>query len=112
MTINDRIRDSREKQRMTLEEVAKIVGVGKPTILKYETGAITNIPSDKIELLAKAFDVTPAYLMGWEDEQKNSSDPKAAAIEKLSKVASQLSPEHIELLTQHAQFLQGSQKGK
>lgn len=53
---------------MTLEEVAKIVGVTRQTILKYENGLISNIPSDKIELLAKALRTSPAYIMGWADD--------------------------------------------
>ena len=32
---------------------------------KYENGIITNIPSNKIEAIAKALEITPAYLMGW-----------------------------------------------
>jgi len=52
---------------MTLEEVAKVVGVTRATIQKYENGIISNIPSDKIELLALALKTTPAYLMGWEE---------------------------------------------
>lgn len=58
---------------MTLEDVAKIVGVTRQTIQKYESGIIPNIPSDKIELLASALETTPSYLMGWEDKQKEVS---------------------------------------
>jgi hypothetical protein len=42
---------------------------------KYENDVITNIPSDKIELMAQALRTTPAYIMGWDDldrEQKVS----------------------------------------
>ena len=35
-------------------------------------GIITNIPSDKIEVLAEIYNTTPAYLMGWDEpNQKN-----------------------------------------
>lgn len=51
---------------MTLEELAEKVGTSKQTIQRYESGKISNIPSDKIELLAKYLDTTPAKLMGWE----------------------------------------------
>ncbi len=52
---------------MTLEEVASHVGVSRQTLSRYETGVIGNIPSDKVEALAKALRTTPAFLMGWED---------------------------------------------
>ena len=67
LTIGERIKKLREQNRLTLEEVANYLGIGRPTVFKYETGAVTNIPSDKIELLARLFNVSPAYLMGWEE---------------------------------------------
>lgn len=69
MTIGDRIREKRKVKRYTLEQLAEEVGVTKSTILKYENGSIA-IPSDKIEKLAKSLNVSPAYLMGWTEENK------------------------------------------
>lgn len=69
MSIGENIRRCRRDLDMTLEEVAIKVGVTRATIQKYENGIISNIPSDKIELLAKALRTTPAYLMGWETPQ-------------------------------------------
>lgn len=66
MTLGSRIKALRQDLEMTLEDVALKVGVTRATIQKYENGIIGNIPSDKIELLAKALNTTPAYLMGWE----------------------------------------------
>ena len=62
-----KIKELRQKKGMTLEQVAQIVGVGKSTVRKWETGMIANMRRDKIDLLAKAFGVKPSYLMGWED---------------------------------------------
>lgn len=67
MAIGDKIKSARLGARMTLEDVAQKVGVTRQTVQKYESGIVSNIPSDRIELLAKALGVTPAYLMGWED---------------------------------------------
>ena len=58
----------RKKHNLTLEEVAKVVGVGKSTVRKWENGIISNMRRDKIALLAKALHTTPSDLMGWEDE--------------------------------------------
>ena len=71
MTIGDRMKARRLKLKLTQEDVAFVVKVTKQTIQKYENNIITNIPSDKIELLAKALNCSPAYLMGWEDEQND-----------------------------------------
>lgn len=69
MGLNENIKTKRIEKRMTLEKLANQVGVSRQTIQRYESGVITNIPSEKIELIAKALDVTPGYLMGWEDEK-------------------------------------------
>ena len=63
-----RIKALRQKKGLTLEQVADVVGVGKSTVRKWETGMIANMRRDKIADLAKALGTTPAYLMGWEDE--------------------------------------------
>ena len=70
LTIGERIRKTRKARKMTLEELAVSVGTSKQTIQRYETGIISNIPSDKIEKISETLSVSPGYLMGWE-EQKN-----------------------------------------
>ena len=68
----NKIKELRKSKNMTLEDVGKIVGVGKSTVRKWETGMIENMRRDKIADLARALDTTPAYLMGWEEEQKKN----------------------------------------
>lgn len=63
-----KIKDLRLANDMTLEQVADIVGVGKSTVRKWETGMIANMRRDKIAALAKALHTTPEYLMGWSTE--------------------------------------------
>ncbi len=62
-----KIKELRLARGMTLEQVADIVGVGKSTVRKWETGMIANMKRDKIALLAKALGTTPAHLMGWKE---------------------------------------------
>lgn len=62
-----RIKKLRQDRGLTLEQVAEVVGVGKSTVRKWETGMIANMRRDKIADLAKALGTTPAYLMGWEE---------------------------------------------
>ena len=66
----DKIKNLRIQNKMTLEEVGNRIGVSKQTLYKYENNIITNIPSDKIEGLAKIFNVSPALIMGWDDTPK------------------------------------------
>lgn len=66
MAIGDNIKKCRLARDMTLEEVAKMVGISRQTMSRYENGIIGNIPSDKIERMAKAMRVSPGVIMGWE----------------------------------------------
>ncbi len=66
-----RIKQLRKERGLTLENVAAVVGVGKSTVRKWETGMIANMKRDKIASLATALGTTPEYLMGW-DEKKDS----------------------------------------
>lgn len=68
MTKGERIKLKREQRGISQNELALKINVSKQNMYKYENDIITNIPSDKIELIAKALNVSPAYIMGWEDE--------------------------------------------
>ena len=69
LTIGEKIKRLREKHGLTLEQVGAAVGVGKSTVRKWETGMIANMRRDKIASLAAALHTTPAYLMGWEEDE-------------------------------------------
>ena len=68
MTIGERIKQLRTKKNISQVDFADKINVSKQTLYKYENGIVTNIPSDKIEAIAKLFNISPAYLMGWETE--------------------------------------------
>ena len=64
LDVKSRLSQKRKELGLTLEEVGKMVGVGKSTVRKWETGDIENMKRDKIALLAKALNVSPLYIMG------------------------------------------------
>ncbi|AYV93561.1 helix-turn-helix domain-containing protein [Fusobacterium necrophorum subsp. funduliforme] len=72
MDTGKKLKEKRLQLGLTLEEVGKIVGVAKSTVRKWETGDIENMKKDKIVLLAKALHVSPAFIMGLEDEYNNN----------------------------------------
>lgn len=79
--LSRKIRELRLAHGMTLEQVASIVGVGRSTVRKWETGMIANMKRDKISLLAKALSTTPAYLMGWEETAETKKSPSVELTE-------------------------------
>ena len=89
MPISDMLKARRAELDLTLEDVAKIVGVTRATIQKYENGIISNIPSDKIEALAKALKTTPSYLMGWDNDLPDNilPMPHSRRVPRLGQIA-------------------------
>lgn len=73
--LSKKIKQLRLERDMTLEQVATIVGVGKSTVRKWETGMIANMKRDKIALLATALGTTPAHLMGWKEDSEQNTSP-------------------------------------
>lgn len=89
-----KIHELRVSQKLTLEQVANEVGVGKSTVRKWETGMIANMRRDKIAALAKALHTTPEYLMGWSHSNNETPvDPvpgRSPVTEELSELDSQI----------------------
>ena len=61
---------AREAKQITQEELGATCGTTKQSIFKYESGVVTNIPLDRLEKIAVALDVSPAYLMGWDEPEQ------------------------------------------
>lgn len=71
-TVGENILLMRKRLGWTQEELATKMGYkSKSTINKIEMG-INDIPQSKIAKFAEVLGTTPAHLMGWKDEQKNS----------------------------------------
>ena len=83
MTFGEKIKALRLERGMTLEQVGDVVGVGKSTVRKWESGQIANMRRDKIALLAQALGVTPGYLMGWETLNEVHADTIATLEKRL-----------------------------
>ena len=67
MKLYERIKARREYLNMSQEELAKRLGYkSRSTIAKIESGE-NDITQSKIVAFAKALQVEPGYLMGWEE---------------------------------------------
>ncbi|KAB2269805.1 helix-turn-helix domain-containing protein [Staphylococcus epidermidis] len=84
------IKSRRKELNLTLEQVGDLVGVGKSTVRKWETGDIENMKRDKIVKLAKALRVSPSYIMGIEEEQPQIETLPVKKIPVVSKISAGL----------------------
>ena len=65
MTFGERLRQLRDENNMSLDDVAKSIGMTRPTIYRYEKGLIENVPPENVHKLANLFGVSRPYIMGW-----------------------------------------------
>ncbi len=106
MTIGERIKERRISLKFSQTELADMVKISKQTLYKYENGIITNIPSDKLENIAKKLEVSPTYLMGWDnadDDERfaltSDADDILFALEKLNELGRKEAIKRVEELT-------------
>lgn len=90
MTKGNRIKNRREELRMGQTELAKKVGISKQSLYKYEKDIVTNIPSNIIEKLSRALDTTPAFIMGWKEDETDVTAEFEDYYQNLSKNASRI----------------------
>lgn len=76
MEFKDKLFSKRNEFNLTQDELGRAIGVSKGTISKWEHGNIENLRRDNIAKLAEVLQVTPAYLMGWDDEMLNDAAAK------------------------------------
>lgn len=121
MEIKDIIKSKRLELGLTLDEVAKIVGVSGATISRWETGDIKNMRRDKIGDLAKALQTTPSVIMGWEKPEKNKGllvceeiqqYEKDSTQAEINKAIGELNQEGKEKVLEYAKDLQGTGRYK
>lgn len=68
--ISYRIKKAIDKSGYTLIKLQEMTGIPKSAIQRYATGDTEKLPIDRVEKIALATNVSPAYLMGWDDEDK------------------------------------------
>ncbi len=74
MEIKDVLKKRRHELNLTLLDVAKAVGVSEATVSRWESGHIENMRRDKIAQLSKILQISPAVIMGWEEDSSQSSE--------------------------------------
>ena len=90
-----RIKELRTIAGMSQEELGRRVGVQRAAINKYEVGSVTNIPLSTIEKMAALFDVSPTYIVGWDN---TSSNPLSAETKVIKGVQTFYGKDAVDLL--------------
>ena len=73
-----RLKELREDLGLSVKDMARNTGVSQNTIHVYERGGYPSIK--QIEMIAKTYDVNPAWLVGWVDDEMT---PAIQVVEKV-----------------------------
>lgn len=68
METGEIIKKLRKEKGITQEQLAKILGLQKSAIAKYENGRVKNIKRETIDAMAIYFGVKPSYILGETEE--------------------------------------------
>lgn len=69
MTAGQRMREKRKELGLSAEYLAQRLGVSPATVYRYENGDIAKLPGKVLEPVSRILGVSPAYLMGWEEDR-------------------------------------------
>ena len=103
--IMSRMKKRREELDMSYQTLSDKVGISKSTLQRQETGYIKNMSVDKLEDIANALQVSPAYLMGWTNEVVDQPITIAAHFD-----GTEYTEEQLDRIKEFAKFIKQENK--
>lgn len=73
MEIGQKIKEARNKKKLTQQELGELIGVQKSAIAKYESGRVVNIKRSTLQKIASALNIRPSELI-FENSPKESAE--------------------------------------
>lgn len=106
--IANKIKSRRIALGLTLEDVARHVGVGRSTVQRWESGLIRNMGRDKIAKLADILQINPVELVPMPDRSRSEDDDRLEALHQDPRLCllfdrtRKMSSEDVEFMLQFA----------
>lgn len=69
---SDKILSRLSEKNMSYGELSRRTGIPKSALQRYAVGETEKIPVDRLEQIAYALDTSPAELMDWENDARDS----------------------------------------
>lgn len=107
MNMGEIIKMLRLREGMSQEELGERIGVKRAAVMKYEKGNVENLKHSTIFTLAKIFNVSPNFIMGWGEDCEATPSLKEVKIFELIRL--QYGEEAVEMMQT---FLQLNEVGR
>lgn len=91
--LSEKIRSRRKELKMSQEELASLVGYTDRSIISRIEKGLIDLTESKIMAIAKALNVTPEILVGWENKKEENNifsqltDEELAKLEKFNNMS-------------------------
>ena len=84
LTIQEKLKDLRVENGLSLEQLADATGISKSALSSYEVEENREISSYNLRILAKFYNVTTDYLLGLSETRQPSQIGRASCRERVS----------------------------
>lgn len=64
-----RLEELKEEKKLSYNDLARLTGISASNINRYVTNLKMKVPVDNVKKLARALDVEPAYLLGFQERE-------------------------------------------
>lgn len=71
--ISTRLKQLRKQAGYSYVKLEELTGISRSTLQRYENRTEAKIPLSKLKMICKAYEVSPAYVMGWESKELPTS---------------------------------------
>lgn len=82
MEVGTLLKNRREYLGLSLDDVAKALGINKTTIMRWEKGEVKNMKRDKIAKLADTLQISPLEILGIESKSTSAQSLNDLSIPK------------------------------
>lgn len=80
MTVGEKIHYLRTQNGMTMDDLAKQIGVQRSAINKYEKGIVVNLKRSTIASLCRVFNVPSSYFLDDDDPDLSSDEVRLVSL--------------------------------
>lgn len=108
--LTEYLKNRRIELGLSLRDVAQVVGVNASTVKRWESGEIDDMKRKRVFAYAKALQISPSVIMGWEDIPAGIIVEMTNYEEKLLDKFRALSPEQRRLVENMIETLYTSRR--
>lgn len=69
MKASEKLATAMREKKISIRELSERTGVPKSAIQRYTSGETEKIPIDRMQRMAEALGISPAYVMGWDQSE-------------------------------------------